>query len=289
MHLSLGCHLSLYADDSALFFSHRDPSIIAEKLSTELSHCRDWLIENKLSLHMGKTECVLFGTSHRLSKVADFQISCSGTVINRVSTVKYLGVTLDQNLKFGEYLEGVIKQCAGRISFLFRQSALLDLNCRRILCNALIQPYLDYCCTAWYSSLSAVLRKRLDVIQRRMVRFIFSWEKVSHVDSGNLKSLAWLCIQDRVRFFKLAQVFKIRMGRAPSYLSSGFVEISQVHSHGTRGKSFDFHVSKEIAVSQSSFVFTAIKQWNELPQSLKGISSLATFKSKLKEYFMSSY
>ena len=50
MHLSVGCHLSLYADDSALIFSHRDPSIIAEKLSTELSHCRDWLIENKLSL-----------------------------------------------------------------------------------------------------------------------------------------------------------------------------------------------------------------------------------------------
>ena len=34
------CKLSLYADDSALIFSHTDPAVIASTLSNELSSCK---------------------------------------------------------------------------------------------------------------------------------------------------------------------------------------------------------------------------------------------------------
>ena len=68
MHRSVDCQLSLYADDSALIFSHSDPAIIAERLSHELSSCKKWLIDNKLSLHVGKTECIMFGSSKKLKK-----------------------------------------------------------------------------------------------------------------------------------------------------------------------------------------------------------------------------
>ena len=196
MHLSIQCRLALYADDSALFFSHSDPAVISERLGSELSLCRSWLIDNRLSLHIGKTECILFGTTHRLKRVGDFQILCAGTVIEPVSSVKYLGVVLDQRFKFSDYAVTVIKKCAGRIGFLYRHSSSLDFNCQRILCNSLIQPYLDYCCTAWYSSLTADLKRKLEVVQRRMVRFVLSKDRLSHVDSVDLKYLSWLSIPD---------------------------------------------------------------------------------------------
>ena len=184
MHLSVNCHLSLYADDSVLIFSHSNPEVIRDKLSLELSNCRDWLIENRLSLHMGKTECILFGTGHRLGRVADFHISCAGSVINPVTAVKYLGVTLDQRLKFTDHAKEVMGRCAGRLAFLYRQSAFLNFHCRRLLCNALVQPYLDYCSTAWYSSLTVDMKRKFDVIQRRMVRFVYSRDRLHHVYYG---------------------------------------------------------------------------------------------------------
>ena len=58
MNLSINCGLSLYADDSALVFSHCDPVVIGERLSHELLCCKQWLVDNKLSLHIGKTECM---------------------------------------------------------------------------------------------------------------------------------------------------------------------------------------------------------------------------------------
>ena len=62
MPMSVRCKVLLYADDSALIVSGKDPKIIAETLSKELGSCRQWLIDNKLSLHLGKTEYILFGT-----------------------------------------------------------------------------------------------------------------------------------------------------------------------------------------------------------------------------------
>ena len=59
MNISLSCRLSLYADDSALLFAHRDSQVIAARLSSELSQCKKWLVDNRLSLHIGKTESLL--------------------------------------------------------------------------------------------------------------------------------------------------------------------------------------------------------------------------------------
>ena len=111
MHLSVSCKLALYADDSALVFSHSNPVVIGDRLSAELSKCRDWLIDNRLSLHMGKTECILFGTGHRLGRVQDFRVTCAGTVVSQVSLVKYLGVKLDDHLRFSDHARGHQKMC----------------------------------------------------------------------------------------------------------------------------------------------------------------------------------
>lgn len=289
MHLSVNCRLSLYADDSALVFSHSDPVVIGDSLSAELSNCREWLIDNKLTLHMGKTECILFGTGQRLARVRDFRITCAGTAVSQVSLVKYLGVKLDNRLKFTDHVKEVIKKCAGRIGFLYRHSGSLDFNCRKILCNSLVQPYLDYCCMSWYSSITKELRNRLDVIQRRLVRFVFSMDRMGHVDLRDLGRLSWLSVPDRVRFFKLSMAFRIRAGTAPAYLSSGFVPLNASHEHNTRRSSSNYRVSREMANSPRSFAFTAVNQWNELPSSLQHLTSLGTFRSRLKQHLFSSY
>ena len=51
---ALKCRLSLYADDSALVFSGSDPDYVANFLGSELSICKKWLVDNRLSLHLGR-------------------------------------------------------------------------------------------------------------------------------------------------------------------------------------------------------------------------------------------
>ena len=137
--------------------------------------------------------------------------------------------------------------------------------------------------------LVVLLVVKLDVVQRRMLRFIHSLDARHHVDSKDFKALSWLSVSDRVRYFKLSHVFKIVHGQAPNYLSKRFLPISNIHSYKTRSSSFDFSVSRDISRSLSSFSYTAVKDWNSLPFSLKQIESELCFRRKLKEYLSQSY
>ena len=74
------CKLILYADDSAILYAHKDPSHIAAKLGKQLESCSNWLVDNKLSLHLGKTECVLFGPPWKLKNVENFKVICYDTI-----------------------------------------------------------------------------------------------------------------------------------------------------------------------------------------------------------------
>ena len=289
MVTSVDCRLSLYADDSALLFAHSDPNVIASRLSTELSNCKRWLVDNKLSLHIGKTECMLFGTKRKLKGVRDFRIDCDGTLVERVSSVKYLGVQLDGSLSGAEHVGDVLKTCTGRLSFLYRNKAFLDFNCRRILCASLIQPYIDYCCSAWYGGLSVSLKNRLDVTQRKMVRFVNGMDLREHVGKVELLRLSWLSIPDRVTYFRLIHLFKVWHRTAPSYLVDSFTPVSVIHSHNTRGSSHNFQMSRDLGNVRNGFTFLASKEWNALPDELKLISELRVFKKRLKEYLFSRY
>ena len=77
---SVNCMLLQYADDSALIISDKDPVKIGQNLSRNLDNCNKWLVDNKLSLHMGKTELILFGTKQELKNWENYSIECHGQV-----------------------------------------------------------------------------------------------------------------------------------------------------------------------------------------------------------------
>ena len=262
---------------------------MAAHLSNELANCQRWLVDNKLSLHLKKTESILFGAKGRLKRARDFVIHCDGVAVSRVKTVKYLGVLLDCCMTGNEHVKSLLKSCNSRLSFLYRNARCLDFDSRRILCNALILPYFDYCSSSWYSGISAQLRNRLNTFQRKLVRFIHGYGPMHHVEHCHFRNLEWLAVPDRVTYFKLTHLFKIRFGKAPPYLSTGFVTILKTHSYSTRGSESNYRISRDIALSPTSFVFTAINSWNGLPIYLKRLDSLVNFKKKLKQFLLSKH
>ena len=94
LSISTESKLLLYADASAILYSHKDTKVISYKLGSELGMCSKWLIDNKLSLHMVKTESILFGSKRKLRKIGDFSIECNGHTIKAEHSVKYLGLNL---------------------------------------------------------------------------------------------------------------------------------------------------------------------------------------------------
>ena len=93
--------LLLYADDSVIISSDSNPDMIARDLSLDLESCNNWLINNKLSLHVGKTELILFESRKQLKHATNFHVSYNGYDIQPVSSLKYLGVLSNWSTSVG--------------------------------------------------------------------------------------------------------------------------------------------------------------------------------------------
>ena len=172
--IGVNCKLLLYADDSALIVSGPDPKAIAESLSVELDSCRKWLIDNKLSLHLGKTEAILFGSKKRLRKVNDFEVRCNNEVIKQVPNVKYLGLQLDNHLSGESTVNNILKKTNSRLEFLYRHKDMLNFKCRKTLCSSLIQCHFDYSSSSWFPGVNKTLKDKLQIAQNKVIRFILN-------------------------------------------------------------------------------------------------------------------
>ena len=72
------------------------------------------------------------------------------TGIKQFTKVKYLRCILYQVLS-GEFMAlNVIAKVNSRTKFIHRQNLVLTSPLRRLLCNALIQPFFDYACLACF-------------------------------------------------------------------------------------------------------------------------------------------
>ena len=93
------CKIQIYADDTAISFSHENANIIEETLTNEMTNIVEWLVTNRLvvNLRKGKTEAMLFGTGRRLHSQGDLKVSIRERFINFLNGYKYLGVTLSMN------------------------------------------------------------------------------------------------------------------------------------------------------------------------------------------------
>ena len=146
MSTVVNCDLCLYADDSMLLVSDKNVTQIEKALENEMNGISDWLQANRLSLHLGKTKSrpILFSSVRKLKKAPKMKLSCNNVEIEAKSSVKYLGVVLDQDMT-GKTMGGnVVRKVNSVLKFLYRKSSFLKFRNRKLLCSALLQSRFEY-------------------------------------------------------------------------------------------------------------------------------------------------
>ena len=65
---------------------------------------------NKLSVSASKTNYMLLGTNHKLSRLDESaSIILDNTTLKRVNNTKFLGFTIDENLNWTNHIETISK------------------------------------------------------------------------------------------------------------------------------------------------------------------------------------
>ena len=120
--------LLLYADDSEILVSGKNKQDIEKLLTEDLNCLSQWLIiiDNKLSLHLGKIESILFGSPQKIKCNPSLEMTCNNlAIINSTTSVKYLGASLYQTLSFSKLAQSLLKKVNARLKCLYRNSSTL--------------------------------------------------------------------------------------------------------------------------------------------------------------------
>ena len=284
MYSAVNCDLILYADDSALIVSGENVDDIGKELERELKSVSVWLEVNKLSLHLGKTESILFGSSKAsLNKVGNLEISCNGSEIKCTGSVKYLGAKLDQELSGNEMGLSVVKKVNKCLKFLYRNSEYCSSKERKMLCQSLCQPHFDYACNVWYRSMSKCLKLKLQTAQNKLIRYVLDYDSRHHLVHSDFAKVKYLSVEKRVEYLTICMMYKIYHHDAPSYMC----KIDQIsHKHVTRNRSMSFVVPQVGSHGLKSFFYNGIKLWNSLPHHIRQVKPKDSFKLKCKRHLM---
>ena len=143
-----------------IFYSHKNYDEIRKCLDEEFHEIVKWLSNNKLIINLkaGKTECLLFGTTRKLSKMDELTIYLNGVKINTVTSYEYLGVIMDKSLTYRCNLTRTCKKAMSRVKLLARVRHTLTPHIAECVYKAMIRPLLLNCESTIISSKSALTK-----------------------------------------------------------------------------------------------------------------------------------
>ena len=84
----------LFADDTNIFFSHKDFNLLPEIVYSEMPKLTQWCRANKLSINFKKSNFMVFRPRQR-KQTLDISIQIDNNVTERVKETVFLGVILD--------------------------------------------------------------------------------------------------------------------------------------------------------------------------------------------------
>ena len=147
-------NVSMYADDTCLYYSFDSVDAMNQAINADLIALKGWLEGNKLSLNVAKTEAMIIGSNKKLRKIdtpdapkPQFRIGSED--VKLVSDVKYLGVQVDEELKWTNHLTTVTKKISRGIGILRYAKQYLPPATIETMYRSLVEPYFRYCCPVW--------------------------------------------------------------------------------------------------------------------------------------------
>ena len=282
-----GFRKMIYADDSQIYATMlvKDRTSVMPRFEKCLKEVKEWSTLNSLKLNVEKTEVLHIRSSRKRSpelsnmKVADVDIK-------PVSKARDLGVIVESDLDMTNHVNNICKVASFGLYRIGRIRKYLDEKTTEQLVHAFITSHLDNNNALLYGIQNSLLNK-LQRIQNAAARLVAKKGKFEHI-SNILQSLHWLPVKSRIEFKLLVLVFKCVYGSAPGYLRE-LIQLYEPHRN-LRSQSKNLLVKSRVNTKMfgdRAFQNIAPELWNSLPQHLRDIDNLDSFKSQLKTHLFS--
>lgn len=274
--------LQLFADDAVVSFASCKECFLFEDMQHDANLLSDWFYNNLLTINIEKTKFILFHAPNKKVDNIDTPIFFNNHPIEKVSSFKYLGLHIEESLKWNTHINELTKKLSPLIGVLRRLNKCTPHYLLRSIYFAHIHSKLMYLCPVWGSSAPAYRINDLQIIQNKAIRNIFYRDYyINNISTDEIyKKHHILKINEMITYETTLFFYKIDNGHAKS--SFHLVRSSDIHNHNTRNHS-NIRVQK---ASTNYGLFNVISQgarlFNAIDDYIKHNTTLPQFKKALR-------
>ena len=277
-----------YADDTQLYISTKPDIASINQTIITINKCiheiRHFFLCHQLKINDNKTEFAILGNRQQLRKIYNNDIYIT-VGLNRIypsDTVRNLGFHFDSEMNLSCNINNVCKKSYFQLHKLHQIKYYLSPKILESLVHAFITSNLDYC-NSLYINLPKKAINKLQKIQNSAARLITGSSKYCHI-TPILQQLHWLPVSKRVKFKVLTTVFKCLNNMAPKYLSDNI----KIYIPTRNLRSINQYKLIEPPTTNNygkrSFFYAGPFLWNQLPLTIRKLTSYSLFKKELKTH-----
>ena len=135
MELPLKGSITLLADDTSLVENGDNFDELERNTNYDLNLINDYLMKNKFLLNIKKSHFMIMG---RPPKQMNLSIKIGNHMLEKVESMKILGVILDSELRFGQQITEISKMISNHLSFLQRISEYIPTSTLKLIFNSIV-------------------------------------------------------------------------------------------------------------------------------------------------------
>ena len=138
---------------------------------------------------------VIHITNKRSNKIV-YKYNLNGQILQETDTCTYLGINIQNDLKWNLHVANNIKKANSIIGLLRRNIGSCRADTKALAYQSLVRPVLEYATSAWDPHLKSHVNN-IEMVQRRAARFVNSDYRQTSSVSPMLSSLKWPTLQSR--------------------------------------------------------------------------------------------
>lgn len=262
-----------FADDTTAIFAADTWDTVRNKLRSGLLQIKQFLDFHKLSLNVTKTKYIAFSiTNANRPDYSEIAVNTLDEPIKSVSNIKYLGILVDQHLRWDFHAQYLTKKIRALLHKFYLLRSILTKKLLIMFYKSLIEPILRYGISVWGGAYAANLES-LKVIQNTVIKIMFKKTRLYPTSQLYTSELCNL---------KTLFVLSICLYINKNYNTQTLIS----HNHQTRinlGKHMVVPQSNR-SINQRSIVYLGPKYYNLLPDRIKTIKSRKKFINETRKY-----
>ena len=222
-----------------------------------------------------KSKCERLTISNKHTPL-NSEYKINNSVISKVTSAKYLGVTIAQNLSWKDHIIKITNKASPTRRFLQHNLRQCSTNVKSLTYITYVRPRVEYTSIVW-SPHTKSQKNLLEMVQHKAARYVFNSYTRNTSVIALLNRLDWLTLEDRRNYAKVTMFYKM-LHNAVSFDFLPYLQSSTI----TRGHNQRFSpISTRVNCYHHSFLPSTIRIWNSLPNKVVAVENVNDFQTKL--------